>query len=64
MAILSIKQSETVKESINSLGLKKGYVAEALGVPAATLSRWLNRKQGITPGNLSKLFKILGINEG
>jgi plasmid maintenance system antidote protein VapI len=53
--------TELLNWHIQKSGLKKGYLAMALGIPASTLSKKLNNERNFTPEEIVILCKLLGI---
>lgn len=51
-----------LNEYIRASGLKKSYIAKALGVADSTLSRKINNAQGFMAEEISALCAILGID--
>ena len=56
--------TDTVKlnERIQASGLKKYYIASALGVAESTLSRKINNAQEFLASEINALCALLGIN--
>ena len=52
-----------LKETIRRSGLKKGYIAEKLGVTPSTFSALLNNKSEFKASQISTICKILNIRD-
>lgn len=55
--------SKKLEEKIHQSGLKKGYLAERLGVSRATFSALLNNKSEFRVSQIRTLCEILGIHD-
>ena len=53
--------TELLNWYIQKSGLKKGYIAMVLGIPAATLSRKISNERKFTADEIVALSKLVGI---
>lgn len=53
--------TELLNERIDSSGLKKSYIAKALGIRTDTLSRKINNEREFKASEINALCDILGI---
>ena len=54
---------ELLEEKIRRSGLKKGYIAEKLGVTPSTFSALLNNKSEFKASQISIICKLLNIQD-
>lgn len=54
--------TEKLNQYIEASGLKKNYIAKALGIVDATLARKINNAQDFKASEIDALCRLLGIN--
>lgn len=55
--------TEKLNQLIEASGLKKSYIAKAIGKTVSTLSRKINNKQDFTATEIDALCDLLGIED-